>query len=459
MNVSLSDFRHTYSLVAGELLSAQSNGTFAPPACKGPCVRALSSDFDLRRVAPSEQLHPRLHLPVLDKRSKTPITEQDVFTRQNKLFCLSARATHEFMEHKCLSQGLLVQLGLVDPAANLYCAFAGAGIAAGWPSFRADGGSQLRRTLERAPPSWVLKSATDQNSKNVLVMSPEKWTRDGWNVSAVVAYSADVLAQPTMEVRCPSNKGERRAVLVQRKYPWSKKSSWSERGELHAEREPLMFEIKVYVVWGKLGSAFCYINLNDGDVGALDGPDGQVNDWFGKQLHLYFDEHGKLSLGDKDSLQPGNWFAYTSGKLRRVIGIVRRAAPTLQRIARDVSRLFAADYWRLDAFLSDGAPPHINELTYPSFIKFDARDLRRLREGYDDHVERTIVPVPASCVANRIKSVTEAAAEPAGGLTLPSRFFRLFGGVFSHGAAPEASCAPYLRQISQEKGRWDERRE
>ena len=115
-----------------------------------------------------------------------------------------------------------------------------------------------------------------------------------------------------------------------------------------------------------------------------------------------------------------------------------------------------------------GAPPHINELTYPSFIKFDARDLRRLREGYDDHVERTIVPVPASCVANRIKSVTEAAAEPAGGLTLPSRFFRLFGGVFSQSAAPdfleslknrEASCAPYLRQVSQEKGRWDERRE
>ena len=211
-----------------------------------------------------------------------------------------------------------------------------------------------------------------------------------------------------------------------------------------------MFEIKVHIVWGKLGSGYCYINLPP-----------HLTDWAleTKQLHLYFDEHGKLSLGDKDSLQPGMLFAYTSGKLRRVIGIVRRAAPTLQRIARDVSRLFAADYWRLDAFLSDSAPPHINELTYPSFITFDPRDLRRLRDGYAEDVERTIVPVPASCVVNRIKSVTEAAAEPAGGLALPSRFFRLFGGVFSHGAAPEASCAPYLRQLSQEKGRWDERRE
>ena len=92
MNISLSDLRHTYSLVAGELLSAQSNGTFAPPACDGPCVRALSSDFDLRRVAPTEQPS-RAHLPVLHG-----LSAKDVFDRQNKLACRRGPRVHE---HKC----------------------------------------------------------------------------------------------------------------------------------------------------------------------------------------------------------------------------------------------------------------------------------------------------------------------------------------------------------------------
>ena len=30
----------------------------------------------------------------------------------------------------------------------------------------------------------------------------------------------------------------------------------------------------------------------------------------------------------------------------------------LQQSARTLSRIFAADYWRLDVFLADGAPPH-----------------------------------------------------------------------------------------------------
>ena len=83
------------------------------------------------------------------------------------------------MENKCLAQGLLLKLGLVSPEANLYCAFKDRAVG-GWPAFKP---SALVRALKRvenkrAPPSWVLKSATDQASSNVLVMTPAKWRRD-----------------------------------------------------------------------------------------------------------------------------------------------------------------------------------------------------------------------------------------------------------------------------------------
>lgn len=410
------EFNKTYHALARELRVSQLAAAAAPPSCgRGLCVGALSSDFDLRRANTS-----------------TPLTfsSGDVFVRQNNLYCERARATHEWMEHKCLSMGLLQKLELVDPTANLYCAFAGEKAVDGWPAFKR---SEMEKTLKRAPHAWVLKSATDQASKNVLVMNAKKWKREGWNTTAVVEYAADVLTQPTMAVRCPTTKGhERRAVMLQRLYPWTAKKKWSEAHGWHIGTESFMFEVKLHVVWGKIGSAICWIHM-------AEQQDQK------KQLHLYFDEDGRLSLGDKGI--PGQKIAYIGGVLQRAVDIVRRAAPMLQQTARTLSRIFAADYWRLDVFLADGAPPHINEVTYPSFLGYDARDLQRLQAGYA-RVGRTIVPVPASCVANRLEKLIleKDWKEASGGLASFSSFQRLFGRLFSSGAAP--ACSPYLRQLS-----------
>ena len=85
--------------------------------------------------------------------------------------------------------------------------------------------------------------------------------------------------------------------------------------------------------------------------------------------------------------------------------------------------------------------------TYPSFLGYDKRDLQRLQAGYA-RVGRTITPVPATCVANRLEKLIleKDWKEASGGLASFSSFQRLFGRLFSSGAAP--ACAPYLRQLS-----------
>ena len=90
------------------------------------------------------------------------------------------------------------------------------------------------------------------------------------------------------------------------------------------------------------------------------------------------------------------------------------AAAELQTIARKVSRLFKADLWRLDVFLSESEPPHVNELTYPSFRPDDPRDLARLADGYRlvarrgssaVHGRLPVSLVPAACAEIQLNAV------------------------------------------------------
>ena len=48
---------------------------------------------------------------------------------------------------------------------------------------------------------------------------------------------------------------ERRAVMLQRLYPWTAKKKWSEANGWHIGTDSFMFEVKLHVVWGKIGSA------------------------------------------------------------------------------------------------------------------------------------------------------------------------------------------------------------
>ena len=79
-----------------------------------------------------------------------------------------------------------------------------------------------------------------------------------------------------------------------------------------------------------------------------------------------------------------------------------------------MSRLFKADLWRLDVFLSESEPPHVNELTYPSFRPDDPRDLARLADGYRlvarrgssaVHGRLPISLVPAACAEIQLNAV------------------------------------------------------
>ena len=76
--------------------------------------------------------------------------------------------------------------------------------------------------------------------------------------------------------------------------------------------------------------------------------------------------------------------------------------------------LFKADLWRLDVFLSESEPPHVNELTYPSFRPDDPRDLVRLADGYRlverrgssaVHGRLPIALVPAACSEMMLNAV------------------------------------------------------
>ena len=374
------------------------HGPAAPPRCIGPCVRTLSSDFALAHGNFSASSWPaRLNA-------------------QNELFCARAGSTHEVMENKLLAQGLLQRLGIVARSANLYGGWkAKEQAGAGWPQFDA---AALQAALEApggAQHAWVLKSASDQASYNVLAMTPHRWTCERWNTSAVAQAAATMLAQPTMKVRCPGTAGhERRGVILQRLYPWRRrgKSKGSDEGGVScAEQEAhkkFLFEVKATVVWGKLGTVRCELMYAPAAASHV-------------EITFYFDESGVLTIdpprGD-GTLNCERQCAPVSrlppGTILHVASVVRAAAAELQTIARKVSRLFKADLWRLDVFLSESEPPHVNELTYPSFRPDDPRDLARLADGYRlverrgssaVHGRLPLSLVPAACAEIMLNAV------------------------------------------------------
>ena len=73
-----------------------------------------------------------------------------------------------------------------------------------------------------------------------------------------------------------------------------------------------------------------------------------------------------------------------------------------------MQRDFPSEGARLDCFVSDEAPLHINELTYPSFTQDFAADLARLRAGYEQ-LGGAITPVPAGCVMRALDRLTPGA--------------------------------------------------
>ena len=103
-------------------------------ACDGPCVRFLSSDFDLRLAFPSHTISPDVYSGA-DNPGQLRVDGTGRLDSQNRLFCnATGYRTHEFMENKCLAQRVLLSLGHVAREANMYCGWAERG--RGWSAFR-----------------------------------------------------------------------------------------------------------------------------------------------------------------------------------------------------------------------------------------------------------------------------------------------------------------------------------
>ena len=93
-------------------------------ACDGPCVRFLSSDFDLRLAFASHTVSPDVYSGA-DNPGQLRVDGTGRLDSQNRLFCnATGYRTHEFMENKCLAQRVLLSLGHVAREANMYCGWA-----------------------------------------------------------------------------------------------------------------------------------------------------------------------------------------------------------------------------------------------------------------------------------------------------------------------------------------------
>ncbi len=76
-------------------------------ACEGPCVRFLSSDFDLRLAFASHTVSPDVYSGA-DNPGQLRVDGTGRLDSQNRLFCnATGYRTHEFMENKCLAQRVL----------------------------------------------------------------------------------------------------------------------------------------------------------------------------------------------------------------------------------------------------------------------------------------------------------------------------------------------------------------
>ena len=89
------------SAIAEELARSQLSAVVAPPSCDGPCVRALSSDFDLRHAFTSGDVSPALWSESVRGRGQ----HGSRLSAQLRLYCNASGSTLEFMENKCLAQG------------------------------------------------------------------------------------------------------------------------------------------------------------------------------------------------------------------------------------------------------------------------------------------------------------------------------------------------------------------
>ena len=203
--------------------------------------------------------------------------------------------TPAIMENKLLAHTLLRSMG-APVAPILYGAFGGRALG-GWPRYERAGLVAAIQRLRRK--DFVLKSATDGMSKNLLLMSDARWRAEAWSAAkAAVLVESWILPQPDSHnqsgwytrwgmvhehrgmllqaaafdpqlllcERYMAKKPEKASKrLLRRTQPYCTEPSreWNATaqaaflsGSQHSSSEvPLALELRVYVAWGSLAHA------------------------------------------------------------------------------------------------------------------------------------------------------------------------------------------------------------
>ena len=220
MNISLSDLRHTYSLRRRVLRPVDGHSRCC---VRRPVVPLSICDLRLRLPARS-----RGRLPVLHGLSAK--TSSIARTRRRRGPRTSSWSTSA-SRRVCSSSS-----GSSTPRPTSSASLPAAAV---WPA----------STTERpAPTSAAAVVGAQVGHRSVqqerLVMTPEKWARDGWNVCRVRRRRAGAAAW-----RCAARRTGRAPRGSRASQVPVEREAFLERRE---ERAPRMFEIKVHIVWGKL---------------------------------------------------------------------------------------------------------------------------------------------------------------------------------------------------------------
>ena len=252
---------------------------------------------------------------------------------ENKLLCHSLLAT--LLSRAGAADGGPLGGGAVRQAPMLYGAFATKSLGA-WPRYERQG--LLAALGDRR--EFVLKSATNGGGADVLIMTRARWEREGWTGHNVSAYAERFLSQ-----RWFSEWGQRyehRAVVVQENLsppaaalpPSNSAEADTAAGALLGASSGLAFEIKANVAFGRLGSARLFVLPKAESV----------------HLELSFCEAGKVTCSGTRCVGGGKVCA---AYCKRAVTMLASVGNALESLATLLTSRLAADWYRLDVFVSE----------------------------------------------------------------------------------------------------------
>lgn len=361
------------------------------PSCSQATSFPLNPDFDLQSK-------------LGDLASFSSATRLHIMGRQYR-----EGRTQAMLENKLLVTSLLRRLQI--PAVRvLYGGFASHALGE-WPQYkRTDFAAALRSLIIAGKRQFVLKSATDGMSQNILIMNADKWTSQGWTVDRVTQTAEEMILQNGSGWFTHwGQKFEHRGVLLQEPafdlnlllcaklvHTWrlqhaghrnathapslaSEQGLCDEFAQIDAkERKTFLrravMELKLHVAWGSLRAADGRVHIHPGASGhRFYNPELLIGDST-KELKrcLWPMQNASSAVSRFQSIAPPldeaflkRWPLPTCELVARMLGM-EPIARQLEEMADKIARATGADWFRLDAFATWYTPPHFHALAETS---------------------------------------------------------------------------------------------